>query len=153
MLRGNKKALLVVIGDGSAFEAFGKQLTDGYREDIILIRSSSAFLAPFDDVMREIILTVYQEGIAEILVTTTKVSSEEQRLSEQILENQQLQQNIQTLDYLFRNCHPEFPSGTIRQWLLGGSHDSITKCLQVIQEHPLLPRHVKVRKFQVDEVI
>lgn len=61
-----------------------------------------------------------------------------------------MKDKIQTLDYLFQNCKPEFLGGTVDEWLNENSSDTIEKSVDMIRHHPLVPSYVKVRGLFVN---
>ena len=100
--------------------------------------------------MRDIIVAVYQENVEEIFVVATKDDQKNTGdILNKIYENKELQEKIQTLDYLFKNCKPEFPEGSISEWLEGGKTltDDVQNSVNVIRHHPLMPTHVKVTEL------
>ena len=70
-----------------------------------------------------------------------------------IYKNKELQEKIQTLNYLFRTCKPEFPEGSINEWLEGSnmSTSGIQNMVSVISHHPLMPAHVKVTELFINQ--
>jgi carbonic anhydrase len=148
----NKKVLLV-IGMEHNSESIMKKL-HGYKSDnIFILQCYGPTISPFGDLMRGIILAVYQEKVEEIFVS---VSKDDQKNTNEILkkiyENKDLQEKMQTLDYLFRNCMPEFPTGSIRDWLEGRetSSESMQNMVNVIRNHPLMPPDVKVTELLIE---
>ena len=73
-------------------------------------------------------------------------------LHSKLHENNDIQENIQVLNYLFENCIPEFPNGNMSEWLQGRgtSSKNIEKNISLIQHHPLMPSNIKVSKLMVD---
>jgi carbonic anhydrase len=120
-------------------------------ENVIFLKSYSPVIShPFDDLMRDIIVTVYQENVGEIVVVTPKDSHDTIDILSKLDKSKELQQKIQTLDYLFKNTRPEFPGGTVREWLQGDRTVTagIQKTLHIIRNHPLLPSHVTVKEWK-----
>ena len=76
----------------------------------------SVIVHPYGDIMRSIIIAIYQENVKEIFV----VGIEDKETSSVNLQTQRdfIKDNIE-LDYLFKNCMPEFSSGSLNQWLSG----------------------------------
>ena len=81
---------------------------------------------------------------------TPNDSHETSDILDKLDKNKEIQQKIQTLDYLFKNTRPEFPGGTVREWLQGDrtATAGIQKTLHIIRNHPLLPSHVKVKEWK-----
>ena len=150
MSRDEKKKVLYVIGMDHKLERFIKEETNNQENMIILQRNQLVISHPFDELVRDIIITVFQENVEEIVVAFT---DDYQKNTEDILikinKNKELKDKIQTLDYLFRNTKPEFPRGTVSEWLQGGKTlmDGVQKTVHIIRHHPLLPSYVKVNEL------
>jgi carbonic anhydrase len=144
----NKKVLLV-IGMEHNLESVMKQFQGYQSKNIVMLQYYGSAISPFGDFMRSVILAVYQEKVEEIFVS---VSKDEEKNTNEILkniyENKDLQEKIQTLDYLFKNCMPEFPTGSLRDWLEGS--ESMQNIVQVIRNHPLMPTDVKVTELLIE---
>ena len=147
-LEENKKVLLVVGMEQELDEGDVKRIAHILPEELIILESNElARIEPFGDLMRDILIHVYQKNIEEILIVDPK---EDRKNSEDVLgeieKNIDLQMNIRTLDYLFTNCYPEFPARTIKEWF-EGNHilvNEIQDIIDVIRRHPLMPPSVKV---------
>lgn len=150
MSRDEKKKVLYVIGMDHKLERFIKEETNNQENMIILQRNQLVISHPFDELVRDIIITVFQENVEEIVVAFT---DDYQKNTEDILikinKNKELKDKIQTLDYLFSNTKPEFPWGTVSEWLQGGKTlmDGVQKTVHIIRHHPLLPSYVKVNEL------
>ena len=99
-------------------------------------------------------MAVYQENVEEIFVVATKDDQTHTRsILNKIYKNKELQEKIQTLNYLFKTCKPEFPEGSIIEWLEGSntSTDGIQNMISVISRHPLMPAHVKVKELFINQ--
>ncbi|TKI89558.1 carbonic anhydrase, partial [Bacillus cereus] len=109
----------------------------------------SVIVHPYGDIMRSIIIAIYQENVKEIFV----VGIEDKKTSSVNLQTQRdfIKDKIE-LDYLFKNCMPEFASGSLNQWLSGQKNvsENIEKSIDMIRHHPLVPSNVKVRGFRID---
>lgn len=104
---------------------------------------------PYGDIMRAVIIAIYQENVEEIFVVGTKnKGTASVNLLTQL---DSMKEKIQTLDYLFQNNRPEFSSDTVIEWLNGKENDHIEKCVNLIHHHPLVPSNVKVRGLIVDK--
>ena len=109
-----KKKVLFVIGMEHKMEHLIKQNTNINPENIMILQSYEPVISPFGDLMRDIIIAVYQENVEEIFVVATKDDQKNTGdILNKIYKNKELQEKIQTLDYLFKNCKPEFPEGSI----------------------------------------
>ncbi|MBT2653651.1 carbonic anhydrase [Bacillus sp. ISL-18] len=155
MSRDEKKKVLFVIGMEQKFERFIKEEANVNPENMIILQTyQPVVLHPFDDLMRDIIIAVYRDNVEEIVVVST---NDYQKNTGDILNNiyinKELQDKIQTLDYLFKNCMPEFPEGTVSVWLQGSKTltDSLQKTVNIIRNHPLLPSDVKVQELYIDQ--
>ncbi|EKN66497.1 putative carbonic anhydrase [Neobacillus bataviensis LMG 21833] len=154
MSRDEKKKVLFVIGMEQKLERFIKEETNVNLENTIILQTYQPVVShPFDDLMRDIIIAVYQDNVEEIIVVST---NDDQKNTGDILnkidKNKELQNKIQTLDYLFKNCMPEFPDGSVSGWLEEGKTltDGVQKTVNIIRNHPLLPSQVKVKELYID---
>jgi len=143
----HKKVLYLVDWDYSWDDGeIGQQIFN--NENSIILKKYESHLQPFGDLMRDIIITVYQENIEEIIVVDTcDVQINKVDLRAKIYENKKLLNKIQTIDYLFNNCMPEFSGGSVIQWLEGSRTDDIHHSVDTIRHHPLMPAHIKVREL------
>ncbi|OBW56306.1 carbonic anhydrase [Bacillus cereus] len=145
----NKKVLLLTdIEHG--IEPTIQQVTNIQQENMLTIHSyDSVIVHPYGDIMRSIIIAIYQENVKEIFV----VGIEDKKTSSVNLQTQRdfIKDKIE-LDYLFKNCMPEFASGSLNQWLSGKKNvsENIEKSIDMIRHHPLVPSNVKVRGFRID---
>ncbi|HHP1051375.1 carbonic anhydrase [Bacillus cereus group sp. BfR-BA-01354] len=145
----NKKVLLLTdIEHG--IEPTIQQVTNIQQENMLTIHSyDSVIVHPYGDIMRSIIIAIYQENVKEIFV----VGIEDKKTSSVNLQTQRdfIKDKIE-LDYLFKNCMPEFASGSLNQWLSGQKNvsENIEKGIDMIRHHPLVPSNVKVRGFRID---
>lgn len=150
---GNKKVLFVT-GMDPELELILNQLKSNYRDNIIILQSyRQLILQPFDDFMRDIILTIYNENIDQIfLIDSKKDPKNSGELMNKIYENKELLSKMQTVDYLFKNCIPEFSDGSVREWLEGSNtlSNSLQKNINIIRNHPLIPSDVKVTELFID---
>ena len=147
-LEENKKVLLVMGMERELAEGDVKRIAYILSEELIILKSNElARIEPFGDLMRDILIYVYQKNIEEILIVDPK---EDGKNSKEVLgkieKNIDMQKNIRALDYLFTNCYPEFPARTIKEWF-EGNHilvNEIQDIIDVIRHHPLMPPSVKV---------
>ncbi|EKS8379546.1 carbonic anhydrase, partial [Bacillus cereus] len=88
-------------------------------------------------------------NVKEIFV----VGIEDKKTSSVNLQTQRdfIKDNIE-LDYLFKNCMPEFSSGSLNQWLSGQKNvsENIEKSIDMIRHHPLVPSDIEVHGFIID---
>lgn len=144
-----KKSVLYVIGMEQNAESLRRKIASLQHNSIILQVYGPTIL-PFGDFMRDIIIAVYRENIEEICITVPKDEQKFNReIAKSIYENKDLQKKLQTVDYLFENCMPEFSNGSLREWLEGNaaSSNSRQNIVDVIRNHPLLPSNVKVTEL------
>ena len=155
MSRDEKKKVLYVIGMDHKLERFIKKETNVNPENMIILQRYQPVIShPFDELMRDIIIAVFQENVEEIVVA---FADHYHKNTEDILikvnKNKELKDKIQTLDYLFNNTKPEFPRGTVSEWLQGGKTlmDGVQKTVHIIRHHPLIPSHVKVKELFIKQ--
>ncbi|MBO0962424.1 carbonic anhydrase [Neobacillus sp. MM2021_6] len=155
MSRDEKKKVLYVIGMDHKLERFIKKETNVNPENIMILQRYQPLIShPLDEIMRDIIIAVFKENVEEIVVAFT---DDYQKNTENILihinKNKELKDKIQTLEYLFNNTKPEFPTGTVSEWLQGGKtlRDGVQKTVHTIRHHPLLPSHVKVKELFIKQ--
>ncbi|MES5955654.1 carbonic anhydrase [Bacillus fungorum] len=145
----NKKVLLLTdIEHG--IEAIIQQITNVQRENMLTIHSyDSVIVHPYGDIMRSVIIAIYQENVEEIFVVG--IEDKETALVNLQSKRDSIKDNIE-LDYLFKNCMPEFSGGTLDEWLSGKENvsENIEKSIDIIRHHPLVPSDVKVHGFMID---
>ncbi len=145
----NKKVLLLTdIKHG--IEPIIQQVTNIQQENMLTIHSYDFVIVhPYGDIMRSIIIAIYQENVEEIFV----VGIEDKETD---IVNLQIQRdsikNNREIDYLFKNCMPEFSSGSLNQWLSGQKNvsENIEKSIDMIRHHPLVPSDIEVHGFRID---
>ncbi|ANC20163.1 carbonic anhydrase [Bacillus cereus] len=145
----NKKVLLLTdIEHG--IEPIIQQVTNMQQENMLTINSyDSVIVHPYGDIMRSVIIAIYQENVEEIFV----VGIEDKETD---VVNLQIQRdsikNNREIDYLFENCMPEFSSDSLHEWLSGKENvsENIEKSIDMIRHHPLVPSDVKVHGFKID---
>jgi carbonic anhydrase len=144
-----QKKVLFVIGMEYKIEQIIKENTNLNPENIFILKSYRPVISPFGDLMRDILIAVYQENVEEIVVAAAKDDQKTGINNKKIYENKDLQEKIRTFDYLFQNCQPEFPEGSIKEWLEGSktSTESVQNSVNILRQHPLMPSNVKVREL------
>ncbi|MGM0951041.1 MAG: carbonic anhydrase [Bacillota bacterium] len=146
----NKKVLFLTdIENG--LEPILQEVTNTPAENMLTIQSYGAAIShPYGEIMRSVIIAIYQEDVEEVFVVGTK----DKRTSPGHVRTQleTMKDKIQTLDYLFQNCKPEFFGGTVDEWLDGNENSivAIEKSVEIIRHHPLVPSDVKVRGLIVN---
>lgn len=144
----NKKVLFLTdIENG--LEPILQEVTDTPAENMLTIQSYGARIShPYGEIMRSVIIAIYQENVEEVFVVGTK----DKRTSRgnKLTQLKTMKDKIQTLDYLFQHCKPEFLGGTVDDWLNENNNDCIEKSVDIIRKHPLVPSNVKVKGLIVD---
>ncbi|PGS99176.1 carbonic anhydrase [Bacillus anthracis] len=146
----NKK-VLVLTDIEHGIEPIIQQVTTSQQENMLTIHSyDSVIVHPYGDIMRSIIIAIYEENVEEIFV----VGIEDKETSSVNLQTQRdFIKNNREIDYLFKNCMPEFSSDSLNAWLSGQENvsENIEKSIDMIRHHPLLPSNVKVQGFMIDK--
>ncbi|MBZ9537015.1 hypothetical protein KGR20_22925 [Cytobacillus oceanisediminis] len=115
MILDKTKKVLFLMDVGDGLESIIKEETNIQPENMLTIKCFGPVISnPFGDIMRSIIIAVFQENVEEIFVVGT--SNEVNRF---ISLEGQFKSRIQTLDYLLQNSMPEFTGETINEWLNG----------------------------------
>lgn len=137
------KKVLFLMDVREGLESILKEETNIQPENMLTIKCFGPVISnPFGDIMRSIIIAIYQEQVEEIFVVGTREEG-----NSAISIKDQSNVKIQTLNYLFQNSMPEFSGETINEWLNGKQNtgDNIKNCVNMICHHPLVPAKVKVR--------
>ncbi|MGN8842433.1 carbonic anhydrase [Niallia sp. HCP3S3_B10] len=137
------KKVLFLMDVREGLESILKEETNIQPENMLTIKCFGPVISnPFGDIMRSIIIAIYQEQVEEIFVVGTREEG-----NSAISIKDQSNAKIQTLNYLFQNSMPEFSGETINEWLNGKQNtgDNIKNCVNMICHHPLVPAKVKVR--------
>jgi carbonic anhydrase len=123
-------------------------------EDLMILNTyGQGIFQPYGDVIRDMIIAVYQENIEEIVVVAAKNN---QLSAGEILsmadKNKELQEKLETLDYLFNNCKPEFPGFSASEWLEGTktAAEIVQKNINTIRNHPLMPEDIKIHGISIN---
>ncbi|MBT2756848.1 carbonic anhydrase [Mesobacillus foraminis] len=146
----NKKVLFLTdIENG--LEPILQEVTNIRPDNMLTIQNYDSDISyPYGDIMRSVIIAIYQENVEEILVVGTK---DKRTSTVNVLTQLELRKDkIKTLDYLFQNSMPEFSGGTVDEWLNGKEDisENIEKSVNTIRHHPLVPSYVKVRGLIVN---
>ena len=151
-LEENKKVLLVVGMKQELDNESIKKIEHFNSDEIVILKSNELDkFEPFGDLMRDILIHVYEKNIEEILIVEPKEDLKNLTdVLSKIENNIQFKKNIRTLDYLFTYCDPEFPARTMKEWLEGTptSVDGIQHTIEGIRRHPLMPPAVKVTELK-----
>ncbi|WP_462413687.1 carbonic anhydrase [Neobacillus sp. Marseille-QA0830] len=151
----NKKVLLV-IGMEQSPERIMKEMSPLHPKHILVMQTYGPVIEPFGEIMRDIILGVYWENVEEIVVAVPNADRKNTREAlKKIYANKELHEKIQTLDYLFKNCTPEYQNGSLREWLEGyeASANRRQNRAEVIRNHPLMPSHVVVTEIVLEDEV
>lgn len=120
-----------------------QEVTNIQAENILTIQSYNSVIShPFGEIMRSVIIAIYEENVKEIFVIGTKDNRTDTKVN-LLTQHDTLKDKIQKLEYLFQNCKPEFSNGSVDDWLIGS--DNIEKSVEIIRHHPLVPSYVNVR--------
>ncbi|GAE29371.1 carbonic anhydrase [Halalkalibacter hemicellulosilyticus] len=149
MDKNNKKTLFLIDIDPE-WETILQKVVNNQPENMLTLQSYGPEIShPYGDIMRSIIIAVYQENVEEIFVVGSKDKGTESIDIESLLysENNDMKDKVERLDYLFQNCRPEFSGGKVIEWLEGKKNtiESIEKSVDTIRNHPFIPSYVKVR--------
>ncbi|HDR6312547.1 TPA: carbonic anhydrase [Bacillus cereus] len=149
-MNSNNKKVLLLTDIEHGIEPIIQQVTNSQQENMLTIHSyDSVIVHPYGDIMRSVIIAIYQENVEEIFV----VGIEDKETD---VVNLQIQRdsikNNREIDYLFENCMPEFSSGSLKAWLSGQENvsENIEKSIDMIRHHPLVPSNIKVHGFMID---
>ncbi|MFP7233025.1 carbonic anhydrase [Bacillus subtilis] len=147
-MNGNQNKKVLFLTDiENGLEPILQEVTNTPAEHMLTIQSYGAGIShPYGEIMRSVIFAIYQEDVEEIFVVGTK--DKRTSTGNGLTQLETMKDKIQTLDYLFQNCRPEFLGGTVDEWLNAHS-TSIEKSVDIIRQHPLVPSYVKVRGLLV----
>ncbi|WP_163859559.1 carbonic anhydrase [Paenibacillus elgii] len=154
----SKKALFV-IGMEDNMEHILQQAVNIHPDNMLILQIDEPVISQhFSDVMRDIVIAVYEENVKEIFVVGEKDDSvskaERQELLKKLYENKELKEKLRTINYLFEHCTPEFPGIKFSEWLESSktSTEGIQKSVNMIRQHPLMPSHVQVHGLLIDRL-
>lgn len=144
----NKKVLVITDVEQELVPILQKT-TNIQPENMLTIESYGCIIShPYGDIMRSVIMAIYEENVEDIFVVGTKDKSHRSiKLPTQLEKDK-----IKTLDYLFKNSTPELQGGTLDAWLNGSGNvsENIKKSVEVIRHHALVPLHVNVQGLMID---
>lgn len=151
MTLDKKQKVLFLTDIENGLEPILQEVTNIQPENMLTIQSYGTVIShPYGDIMRSVITAIYQENVEEIFVVGTKDKGTAAVNIQTQLES--MKDKIETLEYLFQNCRPEFSGGSVNEWLNGKENgsDNIENSVNIIRHHPLVPSHVKVRGLMVN---
>ncbi len=149
----HKKALFV-IGMDQELQPLLQQATNINPENMLTLQIYGPEISkPYGDLMRAIILAVYQENVEEIFVVGTTEDQRNVTDMHHLYEQEEMKEKIKTLDFLFKHCAPEFQGVTFNEWLEGSKSvvEGIQKSVKFLREHPLMPSDFRVHGLLMDK--
>ena len=118
--------------------------------DVKLIKNAGGvILLPFDSVMRSLLVAIYELGVNEIMVIGHYDCGVQHMDGELILKHMKQrgidERSIEFLDYCGMN---------VKDWLTGFScvQESVRKSVELVCDHPLVPKDVVIEGFLMDPV-
>ena len=143
----NKKMVILTCMDTRLLELLPKALNLG-NGDAKIIKDAGALVShPFGSVMRSILIAVYQLKAQEVLVVAHYDCGMSGLKAEPVIESMKnrgiTDDTLNTLTY----------SGIdIKQWLHGFDNvsDSVEHSVNIIKNHPLMPKEVPVHGLVID---
>ncbi|WCK54740.1 carbonic anhydrase [Aneurinibacillus sp. Ricciae_BoGa-3] len=157
MIKEQINKSLFIIGMDNTIEQVQKAFNIHSDDMLVLQIYGPVITEPYSDLMRDIILSVYEENVEEIYVVGTKGKPTNvvnmQEVLDKIYEKEELREQREVLDYLFKTCMPEFPETSMREWLEGSKTimDGVQTSVQIIRNHSLVPSNVNVRGIIMDK--
>ncbi|MFC8149983.1 carbonic anhydrase [Bacillus paralicheniformis] len=152
----NKK-ILMIIGMEKQLEQTICRAANIQPENALVLKSVFPDISqPYGDLMRDIITLVHRNKTEEIWIVRDKhEQTADEDISDLLNRNKDLSDRMQTLEYLFQNCSPEFTQGSIDEWLSpsGTAAEGVQKSVAAIRRHPLIPLHVKVKGFLIENSV
>lgn len=144
-----KKLAIVTCMDTRLIELLPAAL--GIRNgDAKLIKNAGAVIShPFGSAVRSLLIAIYELGVAEIMVIGHTDCGVQHMDSQVMLDKMQkrgvLSENIETMKY----CGINF-----EKWLSGFEcvEESVLQSVQLLKEHPLIPKDVKIYGFVMDSI-
>lgn len=152
-LNAEKKALFITNGEYK-LDILMKQTNIIDPEAIIVLQNYGTLISQnFDEIMREIIIAVYEENVEEIFVVASKKHQPKSKdIVDSLYENKEMRDKIQELDYLFKTCKPELSEDSVFEWLESSNSivENVESNIDIIRHHPLLPPQVQVTELYID---
>lgn len=116
--------------------------------DVKMLKNAGAIIRkPFDSIMKSILVAVYDLKASTVMVIghhdcgMSKVDTTV--LRNKMTENPDNKKVLQTLEYAGIDFHDEFHG-------FDTVEESISQSVQIIRNHPLLPKHIKVHGLVID---
>nr|WP_304214975.1 carbonic anhydrase [Fredinandcohnia onubensis] len=153
-----RKKTLFITDMESGLEPILQEETNVQPENMLMIQSYGPIIShPFGEIMRSIILAIYQENVEEIFVVGTtgkrNLLDDAQSQLKFTSVNKNMNDKLKTVEYLFKNVNPEFVDASVSDWLEGSRNvaESIEKSVEKIRHHPLVPSDVKIHSLVVNK--
>ncbi|MGM8213651.1 beta-class carbonic anhydrase [Virgibacillus sp. W0430] len=143
----NKRMVVFTCMESRLVELLPKALNI-QNGDVKMVKNAGAIIRkPFDSIMKSILVAIYELQAEEVTVIghhdcgMSHVDTD--HLLETMTEKGVKQETLDTLQHGGINLHEEFHGfDTVEQ--------SIRQSVQIIRNHPLLPKHVKVHGLVID---
>lgn len=159
MKRAGNENVLFVTGMEANMEQILQQEINIHPDHMLILQIDEPVISQhFGDVMRDIVLGVYERNVREIYIVGCKDDSissvDRQEIVKKMYRNEEVKEKVKTIDYLFQHCMPEFPGVELGKWLEPSktSTEGIQKSVHMIRQHPLMPAHVTVRGMLFDKL-
>ena len=150
----NKNAkVLFLTGVDQELPQLLQQMTNINIENMMTLQVYGPEIAqPFGDLLRAIILAIYQGNVEEVVVVGT-THDQRRDIRAKLYEQDGIPEKAKTVDFLFTRCMPEFPGVTLDEWLQGSKTvtESVQKSVKLLREHPLLPSGFTVHGLLMDK--
>lgn len=151
LLRGcimmNEENNILILGELNTHseDEFVRQVFDKTAHVFTINSYQSEIAQAYGEVMRSIIISIYQKDIREIYIIGKDEAYNLPNidLPEKI---KSMESRLKTIDYLFENCKPEMNGESIIDWLNGERdvHKRIEESVNQIYNHPLVPENIKI---------
>lgn len=151
----NKKALFVIGMNQKIRNWLEKEIKLKPENMLTLQIHGPEISQPYSDIMRAVILAVYQENVEEIFIlgtTTDQQNLRKENIEYKVYDQAEMRGKVKIMNYLFKHCAPECGSLTLNAWLEGSETiiEGIQKSLKVLREHPLMPSAFRVHGLLLD---
>lgn len=152
------KRALFVIGMDQELQSLLRQVQNFNPEQALILQIyGPEIVDPYGDLMRDVILAVYQGNVEEIFVVGTKddarIAVNMQDLQRRISQKEEMREKLRVIDFLFTQCMPEFRGVTVNEWLEGSKtvDEGIQKSVKLLRDHPLMPSNISVCGLLIDK--
>lgn len=156
LLIKGKKLFLIGMED-NVEEALQQKWGVPLQDMLILKIIGPEITQPYGDLMRDIIIKVYNENVKSIFVVGVKEGEQAVLSSKDILtklsKQKDVEKKVATLNYIFKNCMVGFPYDTVTGWLRGSGSviQGIERSIEILRHHPLIPDYMKIQGVIWDE--